>query len=86
MPYVNQESRDRIDPVLVGPATFLSNASVGELNYAITRIIQEYWATQPNYHRIAEITGVLENVKQEFYRRVATLYEDAKIAENGDVY
>ena len=28
---------------------------------------------------------MLENVKQEFYRRVASSYEDQKIIENGDV-
>jgi hypothetical protein len=31
------------------------------------------------------ITGVLENVKQEFYRRIATAYEEKKIIENGDI-
>jgi len=31
------------------------------------------------------ITGVLENIKQEYYRRVATKYEEQKIIENGDI-
>jgi hypothetical protein len=31
------------------------------------------------------ITGVLENIKQEYYRRVAEPYEDKKIIENGDI-
>jgi hypothetical protein len=31
------------------------------------------------------ITGVLENIKQEFYRRAASSYEDKKIIENGDI-
>ena len=26
-----------------------------------------------------------ENIKQEFYRRVAETYEDKKILENGDI-
>jgi hypothetical protein len=30
-------------------------------------------------------TGVIENVKQEFYRRLASKYEDAKIEQNGDI-
>jgi hypothetical protein len=39
----------------------------------------------PSYTKVAMITGVLENVKQEFYRRVAESYEDKKIVENGDI-
>jgi hypothetical protein len=38
-----------------------------------------------SYPKIAMITGVLENIKQEFYRRVASNYEDKKILENGDI-
>ena len=35
--------------------------------------------------KIAVSTGVLENIKQEFYRRVALPYEEKKIIENGDI-
>ncbi len=38
-----------------------------------------------SYSKLAVITGVLENVKQEFYRRVGEPYEDKKIRENGDI-
>jgi hypothetical protein len=38
-----------------------------------------------SYSKIAMATGVLENIKQEFYRRVASPYEDKKINENGDI-
>ena len=40
---------------------------------------------QTSYSKIAMVTGVLENVKQEFYRRIAASYEDKKIVENGDI-
>jgi hypothetical protein len=30
-------------------------------------------------------TGVIENIKQELYRRVAATYEDQKILSNGDI-
>jgi hypothetical protein len=40
---------------------------------------------QPSYNKIAMITGVLENIKQEFYRRIAAPYEDTKIIQNGDI-
>jgi hypothetical protein len=38
-----------------------------------------------SYKKIAVITGVLENIKQEYYRRIAVPYEDEKIVENGDI-
>ena len=40
---------------------------------------------QPSYSKIAMITGVVENIKQEFYRRVAEPYENIKIRSNGDI-
>lgn len=58
--------------------------SAGVLNYCITRIINQIMG-DISYSKIAIITGVLENVKQEFYRRAASPYEDKKIAQNGDV-
>ena len=39
----------------------------------------------PTYPKIAMVTGVLENIKQEYYRRVAEPYEDMKIRQNGDI-
>jgi hypothetical protein len=80
MPYIKQEDRKRIDI----HGRFPSNE--GELNYLITRLVKQYWDEDPRYRTIADITGVLENVKQEFYRRIAVPYEDKKIEENGDVY
>lgn len=34
----------------------------------------------------SDIVGVLSCVEQEFYRRIASPYEDLKKEENGDVY
>ncbi|WP_439397023.1 DUF6899 family protein [Bradyrhizobium sp. PMVTL-01] len=33
-----------------------------------------------------DVLGALDGAKAEFYRRVAAPYEDAKIADSGDVY
>lgn len=60
--------------------------SAGELNYTITQICVKYLGDNISYNKINEIMGVLECAKQEFYRRVATKYEDQKMGENGDVY
>lgn len=93
MPYIAQSQRKELDPLIEELAERIktfhdghSNASIaGILNYAITRLILD--AGRPaRYHDIAILTGVLENVKQEFYRKFASEYEDAKIQENGPVY
>lgn len=93
MPYIPQDQRRDLDPVIDALAEKVrtyhdgqNNTSVaGILNYAITRLILE--AGKPaRYHDIALLTGVLENVKQEFYRKFAAPYEEEKIEENGPVY
>ena len=87
VPYVIQEVRDAVDTeinCLVAEIKVLRYLGPCVLNYAITRIVDAVY--EPGYANIATITGVLENVKQEFYRRVAVLYEDKKMVENGDVY
>jgi hypothetical protein len=37
------------------------------------------------YGTVATVSGVLKNVNDEFYRRVAAPYEDKQITRNGDV-
>lgn len=79
MPYINESDRKR---ALSSPRT------VGELNYAITIMAQQFMDANGglSYARINDVMGVLESSKQEFYRRVAIPYEDKAIARNGDVY
>ena len=86
MPYIREEERQALDVAIDELYSHLT--SPGRLNYAITRLILNYMPRQAeaSYQMVAEVTGVLENVKQEFYRRYAAPYEDRKIAENGDVY
>lgn len=86
MPYIKQDERARLD----GPISDLARrlTSPGQLNYAIARIIV-LWMERlggVNYFKIALATGVLKNVADELYRRVAAPYEDRKAAESGDVY
>lgn len=57
---------------------------VGDINYCISRLISRIMG-DISYSKIAMATGVLENIKQEFYRRAASTYEDKKILENGDI-
>jgi hypothetical protein len=59
-------------------------AIVGDINYCISRVVSKLIG-KPSYSKIAMITGVLENIKQEFYRRIGVSLEDKKIIENGDI-
>ena len=81
MPYIDQDARRRLE---VGgqPET------AGELNYAITRLVDEYLQSRGGlrYAHLNEVVGVLECAKLELYRRLAVPYEDQKLAENGDAY
>lgn len=60
--------------------------TAGELNYAVTTLIRDYVGQPLSYQRINDVLGALEGAKLEFYRRVVVPYENAKMAENGDVY
>lgn len=88
MPYIDIEDRKRLDGVVeVAVEAFAGLAiedSLGDLNYLISRIVAGV-VGKPSYRKIAMATGVLENVKQELYRRMAAPYEDLKLKENGDV-
>ena len=91
MPYIKEEKREELDPCIdnlircLDPEKDLIIDNIlGDINYTFSRILGGLMGT-PSYDKIAMITGVLENIKQEFYRRVAEPYEDKKILENGDI-
>lgn len=83
MPYIEQRQREQLDDLIVDFCIW--DLSEGELNYLITRIIDR-WCVIKHYSTFNSAMGVLECVKQEFYRRIVASYEDKKCAENGDVY
>jgi len=79
MPYIDKHRR--VELVCQPPAT------PGELNFEITRLCIDYLVRFGlSYSHINDVVGALECAKLEFYSRVATRYEDKKIAANGDVY
>lgn len=82
MPYIaNNKRRDELDDGLEAPL------NIGELNFKITKLVDCYlYHHGLSYSNINAVVGVLECAKLELYRRIATPYEEKKIAENGDVY
>jgi hypothetical protein len=82
MPYIKPKDRELIKKY---PLSVID--TVGELNYRITLLLNRYTSVPGlSYQRINDVLGALEGAKLEFYRRVAVPYENAKMAENGDVY
>jgi hypothetical protein len=97
MPYITQDKRHVLDATIEELATRLVNTAMeqpdhttyaGLLNYAITSLIMQVIDKRfgtIRYGTIATVVGVLKNVSDEFYRRVAAPYEDEQIKKNGDV-
>lgn len=92
MPYIKQDKRDALDSVVTNLVDVLrqleaddpENNFEGNVNYAVTKIIDACY--RRSYRDINNVVGVLECIKQEYYRRVAGPYENQKSFENGDVY
>lgn len=83
MPYITQEARDTLDNQLKD----LGDFTPGELNYIITKLINDYLvACGINYTNLNMIVGVLGCVSAELYRCVIIPYEKIKEFENGGVY
>ena len=89
-PYIPQDRRREINEEGDSPETW------GELTYCINKFVMDFWNEMKDeaeiddmtlgYTELSSIMGVLECVKQEFYRRMVAPYEDKKCEENGDVF
>jgi hypothetical protein len=88
MPYIKPEAREKYDKLIKTLAQELTRpvggVVDGEVNYVISRLINLSY--ERRYASLNRAIGVLECIKQEYYRRVVAPYEDEKIKENGDVY
>lgn len=95
MPYITQTKREVLDPDIDRLHHALvdleyddpENNTEGNINYVITRLLMMVYGDKngTRYSQINDALGVLECVKQEFYRKVASPYEDQKEFENGEV-
>jgi hypothetical protein len=86
MPYITEERREFLDECIpIG--LFNRREQIGELNYFFTKVLLDYMSNvKESYSIHNEIIGLLESIKQEWYRRSTSSYEDIKIQANGDVY
>ena len=87
MPYIKPEDRTQwksvIEQIELRVEDLKENEIEGNLNYLITSILKRIYP--PKYYQYNKVMGLLECIKQEFYRKVIGPYEDTKIKENGDV-
>lgn len=88
MPYIKLKDREKFDASIdeiVNSLSLNKILSSGELNYVISSIIWKIYDRSPSYTLANNMIGALECVKEEFYRRKLSEYEDKKIKENGDI-
>lgn len=101
MPYILQSQREIVDPLIdqlaqamvkaAGEEEILANnpaAFAGVMNYTCTRLMLKvirFRFGALRYWIIATITGTFHNIADEFYRRLATPYENICMEKNGDV-
>jgi hypothetical protein len=90
VPYIVKADRKEFDPEIEKLLSRLTNkgfakAKAGDLNYTFSKIVWSVFDRNPSYATGNELMGMLECVKQEFYRRKLAPYEEKKIEENGDI-
>lgn len=81
MPYVGKQARAELNV-----RTDRDVHTAGELNFAITRLVDQFLGATPRYQDFNDAIGALEGAKLELYAKVVRPYEDKKEAENGTVY
>jgi hypothetical protein len=85
IPYIKEQQRERFKKV-IDEVFDVHVLNEGELNYLITCICQIYQVEHKESYAVHnQIMGVLECVKQEWYRKQTVPYEIRKESENGGV-
>lgn len=88
MPYIAGDQRpkwDRLVELVKENLKDMPEEDVdGNLNYFLTRIVSTAYPRR--YRHMNRAMGMLECVKQEFYRVVCGPYEDEKQSKNGGAH
>lgn len=78
MPYIKQIDRDRIDPLI--KILFEELKTKGNIIYAIGHLLRLFIQREDKkYTNLNDAMGIIECVKQEFYRKVVAPYKEQKI-------
>ena len=97
MPYINQDIRKIIDPIInqfVKDCSFETNNPIWEekfngiMNYIVTQIILNLYQRKYqkwSYEILSDVIKTLECSKLEIYRRLLSEYENSAANKNGDL-
>ena len=94
MPYIKQERRKELDPIIDALAKELMwydstldkvHVNYGDINYVVSKVFKKIFEANSKYDTVNSLVGVLECIKMEYYSQQARPYEDLKIKENGDI-
>lgn len=91
MPYVSNDLRVALDPLVEELATAIKRETGGDahgwagaLNYAVTQLATALMP-EVRYWSLELVAAVIKGAAREFERRAIAPYEDVQIAVNGDV-
>jgi flagellin-specific chaperone FliS len=87
MPYILKEHREKFKDIinlLVATLNEDHENLAGNLNYVISTLLKRL-SKELRYKKANELMGVIECVKQEYYRKIVGPYEDEAIKRNGDI-
>ncbi len=93
MPYIKSEDREIYDEEIrkIADTVVANQKNPGHLNYIISKTLSLVYSIDSKYKRTEnyknhnEVIGILECVKQEWYRKFTAPYEEYKEAENGSI-
>ena len=89
MPFIDQASRALYAPGIKAITDRIpedSRHAKGDLTYIITEILHQHFGESLRYTDHADIIGILECAKLEFYVGRTHEYEKKKKLEHGDLY
>ena len=91
MPYIPNSRRAELDAHIEHLVAAIKHpgrwdATAGDLNYAITRMMLECCPMGERYWGMSAVRGVVQDAVDEFYRRKMAPYEDEQKDKSGDVY
>ena len=87
MPYIKEEERGKWREIISKIGEMVKEIPTekidGELNFLISSVMKD--AYPPKYFNYNRAIGLLESIKQEFYRKQVGPYEDEKEAQHGSI-
>ncbi len=92
MPYIKEEHREILDPIINDLKRTIVNITLDDesvkleclINYMILKMLSEMY-TAKNYDEINDVIGMLECCKLEYYRKVAAIVNDQSEYDYGEI-